>query len=141
MDSNSEYESLKAQRRNARGQYQATQGRIEDCEYRLSRLRRTKATLTEQKSLFKTLKNEEKTAVEKKRDNWMGQTFRDFQTKGNDLLSENESFFTGSLDAALDAVNNEITRLENQIANEYGLLGRLASWINSLSNKIENFFN
>ena len=77
----------------------------------------------------------------KKRNNWKGETFSVFAAKGNHLLEENNNFYKNSLDAAHDAINNEITRLQNQINNEYGLLGRLASTINSLANRIINFFN
>lgn len=86
-------------------------------------------------------KSDEETVEKKKRSGWRGQTFRDFQSRGSTLTAENNTFYRASLDAALDAVNDEITRLENQKYNEYGLLGRLSSAINSLANKIENFFN
>lgn len=142
MPTNDEYESLKAQRRNAQAKYNATLGRIEECEYKISRLKRTKATLTEQKRSFASIKKDDKTIVDqKKRSAWSGSCFSSFRLFGAALIDTNEGFYRNSLDGALDAVNDEITRLENQKYNEYGLLGRLSSTINSLANKIENFFN
>lgn len=142
MPTNDEYESLKAQRRNAQAKYNATLGRIEECEYKISRLKRTKATLTEQKRSFASIKKDDKTIIDqKKRSAWSGSCFSSFRLSGAALIDTNEGFYRNSLDGALDAVNDEITRLENQKYNEYGLLGRLSSTINSLANKIENFFN
>lgn len=142
MSKNDEYESLKAQKRNAQARYNATLGRIEECEYKINRLKRTKETLTEQKRAFSAIKKDDKGIVEqKKRSTWSGTRFSDFRSSGELLVETNETFYRISLDGALDAVNDEITRLENQKYNEYGLLGRLSSTINSLANKIENFFN
>lgn len=142
MSTNDEYESLKAQRRDAQARYNATLGRIEECDYKISRLKRTKAILTEQKRTFASIKKNDKDIVDKKkRSAWSGSCFSSFRSSGGALIDTNEGFYRNSLDGALDAVNDEITRLENQKYNEYGLLGRLSSTINSLANKIENFFN
>ena len=40
-----------------------------------------------------------------------------------------------------DELNNEITRLQNLRAEEWGILGKLYSVINDLGTKIANFFN
>ena len=56
------------------------------------------------------------------------------------LKQGNESFYQ-DIDAALDAVNDEITRCENTIYSNNGLLGRLRSYLNSLLNDLENMFN
>lgn len=142
MPTNDEYESLKAQRRDAQTKYNATLGRIEECDYKISRLKRTKTILAEQKRAFASIKRNDKDIVDKERQGaWSGSCFSSFRSSGGALVDTNEEFYRNSLDGALDAVNDEITRLENQKYNEYGLLGRLSSAINSLANKIENFFN
>ena len=142
MSKNDEYESLKAQRRSAQARYNAALGRIEECEYKISRLKRTKATLTEQKRSFASIKKDDESIIDqKKRSAWSGSCFSSFRSFGAALIDTNEGFYRNSIDGALDAVNDEITRLENQKYNEYGLLGRLSSTINSLANKIENIFN
>ena len=141
MPSNEEYESLKTQQKNAQDQYNQAQYRIEDNNYKISRLKKTKATLIEQKAAFKRVKDDDRKLVQKRRTGFKGREFSSFQSKGSSLICENDAFLNASLDSALDAVNNEITRLENLNYNEYGLLGQLTSVINSLANKIENFFN
>lgn len=142
MPVNEEYESLKSQKRDAQAKYNTTLRRIEDCNYKITRLKRTKATLTEQKQAFAAIKKDDKKIIDqKKRSAWSGSTFSSFRSSGAMMVDTNDAFYRNSLDGALDAVNSEITRLENQKYNEYGLLGRLSSTINSLANKIENFFN
>ena len=136
-----EYNRLVNQRSDAWRRYNNSQNTIEDCEYKISRLKRTKDALTQLKSSFAEVRKSDERAVRDKRNNWKGQKFDDFQKKGSVMISEDEIFYEGSLDAALDAVNNEITRLENVKYNQFGILGQLSSWINSLSNAIENFFN
>lgn len=141
MGTDSEYRSLCSQRNSAESQRAAANNTIEECQYKIRRLQNAKETLAAQKGAFKTLKNTDKETIESKGSDWIGQNFKDFQSKGNELMTENDNYYTNSLDAALDAINNEITRLQNMIYEKYGLIGRLTSWINSLSNKIENFFN
>lgn len=141
MGTDSEYNSLCSQRSSAINQRTAANNTIEECNYKIERLKRTKETLTAQKSAFKTLKKADEETIESKGSEWIGQNFRDFQSKGDELITVNDTYYTSSLDAALDAVNNEITRLQNIVLEKYGIIGKLTSWINSLSNKIENFFN
>lgn len=140
MDKEKEYKALKAQQRTARNRYQASQERIEDYDYRIRRLKRTKETVREQKSRFKSLKKEDERVVEAKR-SWEGETQKRFKEKASEMIDENDYFYKHSLDHVLDGVNDEITRLENKRNAEYGVLGDIASLLNSLANRIENFFN
>lgn len=142
MPTNEEYESLKAQKREVQRKYNDALDRIEECDYKIARLKRTKAILTEQKCAFAVIKKDDESIIDqKKRSEWSGNRYSDFCAVGNDMVDVNEMFYSKSLDHALDAVNDEITRLQNLKLNEHGLLGRLASKINSLANRIENFFN
>lgn len=135
-----EYEELKSQQRTARNRYNASQERIEEYDYLIRRLKKVKEEVKEQKSRFKTLKKADEKILDAKR-SWEGQTKKSFATKGESMAAENDYFYKYSLDYVLDALNDEITRLENKRNAEYGVLGNLASLLNSLANKIENFFN
>ena len=136
-----EYYSLCAQRDSAQASYNSTANRIDACKKKIERLKKTRTVLIQAKKDFSSVNNDDKMEFYKKRNIWKGQTFSDFESAGDDLISENNYYYKHSLDATHDAINDEITRLQNQINNEYGLLGRLASAINSLKNEIRNFFN
>lgn len=140
MSSNEEYNSLVRQKSAKQAEYRAAQDRIEECDYLLGRLRRAKEVIQAQKKEFKNIKKRDEDLVEDKCD-WTGSNYDRYRSKGGSMLAEDEFYLKNSLDTVLDNLNNEITRIENQKYNEYGLLGRLSSAINSLANKIENFFN
>ena len=140
MSDNQEYDNLVSQKRNAQSQYNSCSSRIENCDYLLRRLRPAKESIEELKSSFKSNKKLDKKLLDEKRD-WEGSTCNSFVSKMDAVVDDNENYYKYSIDHILDSINNEITRIENQRLQEYGLLGRLGSWINSLANKIENFFN
>ena len=140
MSNNAEYDSLVRQKSSAQSQYNACSLRIENCDYLLRRLRLAKESIVELKEAFKSNKKLDKNLREERRD-WKGSTNNSFSTKMSTLVDVNDSYYKDSIDHILDSLNNEITRIENQRMSEYGLLGRIGSWINSLANKIENFFN
>ncbi|MBE6801981.1 MAG: DUF5082 domain-containing protein [Ruminococcaceae bacterium] len=135
-----QYNNLVRRRNTARRQYNACSDRIEECNYLLRRLRRAKERVAEQKRTFKTIKKEDSKIYKEKYD-WEGKKYNSFKVKGEVAVDLNEDYYKNTLDYVLDSINNEITRIENKRMNEYGLLGRLGSTINSLGNKIENFFN
>lgn len=140
MGTNEEYNSLVNQKESKQRQYNATQDRIEECDYLLRRLKKAKETLSSQKSTFRKIKRADQDLVDKGYD-WTGSTHSAFLSKGGSMEQEDEYYLGHSLDYVLDSLNNEITRIENKRNREYGILGELASAINWLGNKIENFFN
>ena len=135
-----EYNRLVKEKISKQNQYNSCKARIEENEYLLKRLRSVKETVAEQKKAFKQIKKDDKNTIKDKY-SWKGSNYNDFKSKGADLLDEDERYYKHSIDYVLDSLNNEITRIENEILKEYGLLGRLGSAINSLTNKIVNFFN
>lgn len=140
MSNNAEYDNLVSQKSSAQSQYNACSSRIENCDYLLRRLRSAKESIVELKEAFKVNKKLDKNLHEEKHD-WKGSTYSSFSSKMSSLIDVNDIYYKDSIDHILDSLNDEITRIENQRMSEYGLLGRLGSWINSLANKIENFFN
>ena len=141
METDKGYQNLLSQKASAQQQYNATNNRIEEYSNRIERLKKTKESLSDAKKTFSSVKSSDDEVIEKKRSEWVGENFQLFQIKGIDVVTENSRYFTNSLDMALDAINNEITLLENQIYESRGVLGRLQSWLNSLANRIENYFN
>ena len=139
MSSNAEYDNLVRQKDSAQSQYNACSSRIEECDYLLRRLRPAKEAIVDLKSAFKSNKKVDKKIYNDKHE-WEGSTYDSFKSKMSYALETDEIYFD-SIDSVLDALNNEITRVENERMKEYGLLGEIGSWINSLANKIENFFN
>lgn len=57
------------------------------------------------------------------------------------LVSGSYSEVIRQVDANMDVLNNAKTDYQNRILRNYGLLGDLAAGINSLWNRIENWFN
>lgn len=119
----------------------AAQKRIEEYEARLRRLRPVKETVAAKKREFDGVRSKDKTAITKKY-NWQGEKYKTFSDdKGEDLLNEDDLFYKQGLDKVLDALCDEITRLENLIAGEHGLIGRLYALFNSIMNAIETATN
>ena len=135
-----EYNRLVRQRRNARSQYNACSDRIENYDYLIRRLKSAKERVAEQKRTFNTINKEDK-KIYKETYDWEGQKYNSFKIKGEVATDFNDDYYKNTLDYVLDSINNEITRLQNERMEEYGLLGQLGSKINSLGTKIENFFN
>ena len=139
MADQAEYEALKRQRSDAEREYRQRENRIHEYDYLLSRLRPAYRELYDEKHTFREIWAQENKNANEKRD-WKGSHYNRFETDANMICEEDRSYHR-SLDYTLDALNDEITRIENLRMQEYGILGRLGSWINTLANKIENFFN
>lgn len=140
MSNNAEYDSLVSQKKSKQREYNACEDRIDECNDKLRRLKAAKASVTELKASFNTNKKTDKKM--KKEDRiWTGSTNDTFKNKMDCLIDANNDHYKHSIDYALDEINDEITRIENIKLKEKGLLGRLGASINSLANKIENFFN
>ena len=135
-----EYNNLVNQKKSKQKQYNACEDRIEEYDYLLKRLKAAKETVSAQKSSFSKIKKDDKNTVKEKY-KWKGSNYNKFKSKGSSMMDENDTYYNKSIDYVLDSLNNEITRIENLKMDEYGLLGKLGSAINSLANKIENFFN
>lgn len=135
-----EYNSLVARKNRTQNRYNACSDRIGECDYLLRRLRSARDQVAAQKRSFKTIKREDKDIYEEKYD-WEGSKYNSFKIKGDVAIDMNEDYYDNTLDYVLDSLNNEITRIQNKRMEEYGLLGDLASALNSLGNKIRNFFN
>ncbi len=140
MAKNDEYDSLCRERDRTQRAYSNSEQKIEDYDYLLGRLRPVKNTVSDLKDRFRDIKKADEKLLDEKRE-WTGQKYSDFLVKGQDVEGCNSYYHKYVLDHVLDALNDEITRIENLRLEEYGLLGRLGAKLNSLGNAIENFFN
>ena len=140
MSDNAEYDSLVSQQKQADDQAKACEKRIEDYDNRIERLKRAVANLPGMKRSFKSTRKAEK-ALADTGDDWKGETQSRFSQKIDTLETQNNIYYKNTLDYVHDELNNEITRLQNLRAEEWGILGRLYGVINDLGTKIANFFN
>lgn len=141
MADNEEYNRLVNKRSEMQREKEKRLETIKGINNKLDRLKPVKTVLTNQKAVFnKSVKQATKKCIEDDY-SWTGSTYDNFIAKGNELMAENNSFHTNQLDRLLDELNNEITSLENEINNQFGIIGKLVSGINSLSNSIENLLN
>lgn len=140
MSDNAEYDSLVSQQKQADDQAKACEKRIEDYDNRIERLKRAVANLPGMKRSFKSTRKAEK-ALADTGDDWKGETQSRFSQKIDTLETQNDRYYKNTLDYVHDELNNEITRLQNLRAEEWGILGKLYSVINDLGTKIANFFN
>lgn len=140
MNKNDEYESLVSERDSTQAKHDASQRRIDGYTAQLDRLYPIKEIISTQKGNFDTLRKNTDKVLDAER-SWKGVNYDTYITEGGWLSDENVAFRDKSLDLVLDSLNNRITEIENLRNDEFGILGNLVSALNSLCNKIENFFN
>ncbi len=140
MSKNDEYDALNRDYADTESKKRACERRIENYNNQLERLYPIKTIISTQKKNFKSLCTKTDDLLDKER-KWKGDHYNEFLKYGGWLSDDNVYYRDHSLDHILDSLNNKITEIENSRNNEYGLLGRLASALNSLWNKIENFWN
>ncbi len=134
------YRDLLYQIGNAKEKINACYEKIDEYKYSLNRLKRYKKEVENQKEEFYLIIKDDKNNS-KKKDCWKGASFDKFNNIMDDVLEEDYKYYNNCLDGILDSINDEMTRLENEILSKLGIIGKLSSWVNSLSNEIENFFN
>lgn len=139
MDENEEYERLV-------GEQSAAQSDLDDAHHdylrtqdKLERLRSVRQTLYDCCDSFRGVKKSVRRVIRDDYD-WTGENFSRFSTYSSSLMDENDAYCR-NLDAARDAINDEITRLENDMYRQEGLIGYLRALLNSLANEIQNLFN
>ncbi len=137
----SSYNDLNQQRNNAYWKKYQAEKRISENQRLLDeRLYPAKASLAEQHERCISLEDSHK-QIEKEDFEWKGQTFIDFESKLDEIKNKNEDYRKRHLDEARDALNDEITRIENLIYSDRGIIYQMWGVINSIGNEIENLFN
>ena len=72
---------------------------------------------------------------------WKGSNKEEYEGIAEEQLKPCYQTYYDETDQAVDAIMDEITRLENQIYDQEGVIGWLKSQINSLGNYIETLLN
>lgn len=140
MSEDAEYVSLVGQKNDAEYRASLCESRIENYKYKIRRLERARDSVRGLKDSFRDIQKQ----IKKLPDNgkqWKGATHTEFEKKIGDVTEQGDNYYRYSLDRVHDELNNEITRLQNECARQYGILGEIYSTINSLATKIANFFN
>lgn len=133
------YNSLNRQKNSAETQMSEVRSQNRQLNDKIERLKSAKSIVETEKENFKAIKKGVSNIIDDGYE-WKGDTYDKFKNNGS-YLNEDHSNYYASIDLVLDAINNKITELENQIYRNDGVLGQLRSWWNSLCNSIENLFN
>lgn len=110
---------------------------------RIERLKKVKATLETQKGYANERYKNIKSYVESSNFsiNWTGNNADKTKKNISEKIVSAYKSYVGEIDRHLDAVCDEITRIENENYRLNGDILRLRSWINDLTNEIEKLFN
>lgn len=72
---------------------------------------------------------------------WVGMHKIDISTCMSTAVQNDYKSYINNIDAVLDSICDEITRLENENWRTMGIIGHLSALINSLWNEISKLFN
>ena len=136
-----EYAGLEQQQKNTQKKINSCEDRIETLDDKIARLKKIKEEIADLKKNFRDDVYKEDKSERRAKVNTQGDEYTDLVNELQDMENADDAYYDNTLDGVHDSINNEITRLENKRSEEYGILGDLYSWFNSLGNKIENFFN
>ena len=92
-----------------------------------------------QKYQFRSIKSGDEANIDNKK-SWKGSTYESFKQDGNTLKDADRNY-EKAIDRVHDDMNNEIARLEKEIAHRTGLLSSINAEINSLNTRLANLFN
>lgn len=134
-----EYNRLVSDKANAQNRYDNVIIKRNSISDRIERLHNAKRLLDDMYDEYYYVKKEVSKDINHKY-NWKGAKYNQFSGYGDALKNSNDAYYA-NLDNVRDDINLELSRLENQLYEQEGLLGQLKAFINSISHKIENFFN
>lgn len=130
-----------------RAQMSQAEAQISNCEICIADLQEKIAKLKEVKPKVAGIKEDireiNRQLYEKiwEQERWLGNN----RNKYNEGIMENlvmpHQNYYKAVDDILDSINDAITRMENEIYEQQGVLGTLRSWWNSLCNELSNCFN
>ena len=72
---------------------------------------------------------------------WLGDNKNKYNEAASESLITPYQNYYDAVDDVLDSINDAITRMENGILEQQGLIGKLRAWWNSLCNELSNAFN
>lgn len=130
-----------------RAQISSAESQIDGCNAYIAELQEKIARLKEVKPIVSGVKNNllnaemELNGKIAMQERWRGDNKIAYDEAACDkIFVPYEKYYDG-VDDILDSINDEITRMENEIYEQQGLIGRLRAWCNSLWNELANLFN
>lgn len=137
------YYYLKNQRSSNEQKQRSVQNEINQAESKIKRLKTAYNEIDDVKEYLKSQRKSLGKLPKSYESSWKGahanSTFTSCFNGGE--LNRNYKSYIDSVDAAQDAINNEICRLKNVKAAKYGILQGLISTWNNLTTQIQNYFN
>lgn len=137
-----EYRRLKSKKRNNEEQQEDCQAEIDSLDDQISRLRAVYNTIDGAKESMEDIKMVHSNMPMFYESLWKGgkaQYFYDMCESGE--LNANYTGYIKNLDAAEDAINWGINKLEEKKNEKYGILSGLMNAWDDLCTRIRNFFN
>lgn len=124
--------------RRRRNQYQSEQNTVRQ---KIQRLKSTKSSVASVKSRVSDAKSYIGNKMETYRDTWAGENQKAVNAIHTDEINRGYERYYDDVDAVLDAICDEITRLENENRHLGFLLNSVVNSINSIYNEIEKLTN
>lgn len=129
-------QSLYAQLDNAMRKLESNRAKIKRLKSAKSMVQSAKSQLSSRRNQLRTRANSQDTYGE-----WVGDTQKEVSSiLTNDVIGEYD-YYINRVDARLDDICDEITRLENENVHLLGMIGYLHEAINNLLNELEKATN
>lgn len=129
-------QSLRAQLNEAIRQRDINKAKIRRLKSAKTMVQSSKNQLSSRRNQLKTKANSQDTYGE-----WVGETQKEAKAFLTDDVIGEYNYYINRVDARLDDICDEITRLENEVSRLNGLIGYLQAAINSLLNELEKATN
>lgn len=134
-------DSLQSSLASARAELEAKKRQAETYRAKAQEIGTVYEELKEKKNSMKTLKSNVEDFKDEKYDAWQGNLWKqEYKGSGEKVVASYDTVIQ-EIDTNMDNLNLEKTRYENLANDCYGIIGRLASTINSLLTQIENCVN
>lgn len=134
-------DSLKASLQQAKSDWEEAKKDAKAYQKKAKEIDKVYQELKEKKDSMKTLKRELKDFKNDKYDSWKGVLWKEEYKGAVQKVVTSYGTVIDDIDTNLDNLNLEKTRYENLANEKWGLVGRLASTVNSLITQIENWTN
>jgi len=135
----SDKESLNREIRNKRNRIDslnAQNGKLGD---QLDRLRQARTQIKKAKDDYRSISKTVKGKVKEKRE-WKGERYDEGRSDMDSLIAQDNASIQ-SIDQALDAIEMDISRVENELIGNQTMIQRLITSVNSLRHRLKTIDN
>ena len=139
---------VERERSRINSQIQSNNNKLQECrrtneslDGQISRLMGARQRISEIKSQYLTIKNNENNALIKTESwKWKGKKFDEYNNnKAPNVFRETNNYYK-DIDKILDAINMRISELQNQKYSD-DFIGNILKSLNSLHHQLQNLFN